>query len=283
MTTEPAPTPMTPFHDPRTSHAERLAWLERSLRDQEPLPTFEAGEYPAVAWIRVARSLPHLHVEHLRRGVRELVERYAIDPQREADDAYVSELLALIPGLGLGLTEVGPALTTLWSTPERALAMPIGQAQRVLATLVDLRAPVSEEALAAWVQRAPERVGVLALTHALRMRPGDVQRALRALPDHQGVADATWATFKGHAERLTVDERAALATSLGSGLDGYAPAIRAAVQEWLTEQPATVLDSTRLDAALSARQRQRQRGTVYARDPATPKLHDEHLVTVLAA
>ncbi len=231
-----------------------LAWVERALRGSVPLPRVVADESPEESILRQDRALAPTTREDLREACRQLVRQFVRKP--EDDDFYVAALLRL--GKGFALGELASDLHQLAAASETFARLPGGQQKTVLATLLDLRAPLPGAFWHHLAERDPARFGIVALSALLRRDALDALAIVPLLPDDEGLADEVYVVLGQHEQASNPKDQGNLIAVAGAVAAISKPRVQSALNEWIQEQPraeqpkAQAAASSRLEAALVA-------------------------------
>lgn len=259
------------------SFNEILQWLEAALRGRESLPVAIPGESPEAPILRWERSLNEMTRSDLREACRTLIRHFILNHQDESD--YIIALLGLARGFGASLTDAVTDLHRLTVDDGSFQNLPAEQMSAVIATLLDLNAPLPLDFWKDLLTRLPAAQKPYAFTGLLRHGVGVAFDFLPALPDDQDVADSLYVILDQHAGQLHSTERAKMAVLGREKLPSCPAHISLALQDWLKEQPAqenspsttarTGLGS-KLNSALAARAT--RNGRVYQPQPASARL-----------
>jgi hypothetical protein len=249
-----------------------LLWLEQALRGHEALPRVVPGESPEDSILRHERTLMTITRTDLREACRLLVRRFIRQPVD--NDEFVAALFRLAKGFALA--EIANDLHALASSAERFSILPAAQQKTLLSTLLDLRAPLPAPFWHELVARDPERFGVVSFSGLLRHAPAAALQILPLLPNDEGIADEVYVVLNQHAQLLNPSERDKMVTIVRAKASDSQPCVRAALMEWVDEQPPAQREASsptvlaRLDSAF--RDRAARRNEIYKPQPGSARL-----------
>jgi hypothetical protein len=214
-------------------YAEILAWLRRALHGNEALPRVVPGESPEDAILRHERDLHTMTRRDLVQACLELVSEFARD--LAGDDEFVAALFRLAKGFSL--VRVATDIHELASSEERFSRLPPTQQRVLLTTLVDMGAPLPPAFWSQLAARDPARFGVVAFSAIARREPARAIPLALTLPDDERIADALYIVLGQRVRGLSAGERDTLVVAARAAARESKPAIRAAIDEWISEQP----------------------------------------------